>query len=389
MKTPVHTPLTLSDWEALAEHIARTTLEPHAEEVDRSGTWPKHGFEALRNAGFLGLNAPREVGGSGQGLQTLTLVCETLAKSCSSTAICFGMHCVGTAVISAKATSYQRDTYLRAIAEGKHITTLALSEAGSGSHFYFPETRLAAEGDHFLVNGAKHFVTNGGHADSYVISTVASMPDAELGDFSCLILDKHTPNLRWGPPWNGFGMRGNESRTLHIENAPVPKRNLLGNEGDQTWYVFEVVAPYFIMAMSGVYLGIAQAALEIALDHVKTRTFGHSGEALADAPAIQLHIAEMWTALRKTRLLITEAARLGDSGDPQAMLSILAAKADVAATAVEVVNEAMTLCGGAAYAQNSRLGRLLRDARASHVMAPTTDLLRLWMGRSLLDRPLF
>lgn len=359
-----------------------------ADQVDRDCLWPKHSLDALGSAGLLGLQVPKSLGGHGQGLLGLGVIAEVIGRACPSSALCFGMHCVGTAVIAAKATKHQQERYLRPIAEGRHITTLALSESGSGAHFYLPETELLPEGDRFIVNGTKRFVTNGGHADSYVVSTMTHGDDAEVGDFSCLIVDSNTPGMTWLDQWNGFGMRGNSARGVRFAQASVPRQNLLGEQGDQVWYVFEVVAPYFLMAMAGTYLGIAQAALDAAGEHLRSRQYSHSGQSLRDVDTLQTRFANMWVAVEKTRSLIYEAGRRGDLGHPDALPFILACKADAGDTAVYLANEAMTLCGGAAYQENSHVAQLLRDARASHVMSPTTDMLKMWTGRALLGLPL-
>lgn len=369
---------------ATVEHIAATDIAPLAQQVDQDCLWPAHSMKALADAGLLGLQVPEQLGGHGQGLLALSVLTETIARACPSSALCFGMHCVATAVIAAKATPYQREHYLRAIAEGRHITTLALSESGTGAHFYLPQAQLALKDEHYLVNGTKQFVTNGGQADSYVVSTVASTGDAESGDFSCLIVDRDMPGMEWLAAWKGFGMRGNSSRGLQLDNVTVPRANLLGEEGDQVWYAFEVVAPYFLMAMAGTYLGIAQAAVDAAGDHLRTRSYSYSGETLRDVETLQTRYADMWIAVQKTRRLIYEAGQRGDLGHPEALPYILASKADAGQTAVNIANDAMTLCGGSAYRDNSRIAQMLRDARASHVMSPTTDMLKVWVGRSLL-----
>jgi isovaleryl-CoA dehydrogenase len=379
---------TVQELRERVSEIVRSDLEPHSDEIDRNGQWPEQAIRALQSAGFMGLHVPKSLGGHEQGLVALTAICETLAGSCPSTAICYGMHCVATAVIAAKATPYQKENYLRPIAEGKHLTTLSLSESGTGSHFYLSQTELRHEGDSYIVTGEKQFVTNGGRADSYVISTEASTRTAEAGEFSCVIVDRDRPGLHWGPPWLGMGMRGNHSRSLKLSHVRIPTANLLGSEGDEIAYIFEVVAPYFLCAMSATYLGIAQAALDIVSAHLCSRSFPLSGDTLADAPVVQLQLSELWIAVQKTRLLIYEAARLGDLGDSRAVPYLLAAKADVADTVETVTNRAMTLAGGIAYRENSRLARLLRDGRAGHVMSPTTNILKLWLGRSLLDLPL-
>lgn len=218
--------------------------------------------------------------------------------------------------------------------------------------------------------------------------SAASATLSEGGDFSCLIADCDTPGMRWLDAWQGFGMRGNSSRGLRLDNARVPKRNLLGEEGDQVWYVFEVVAPYFLMAMAGTYVGIAQSALDAAGEHLRSRRYTHSGESLRHIDALQLRYADLWIAIEKSRGLMHEAANRGDRGDPDVLPFLFAAKADAADTAIFAANEAMTICGGNAYRENSRIGQMLRDARAAHVMAPTTDMLKHWTGRALLGLPL-
>jgi alkylation response protein AidB-like acyl-CoA dehydrogenase len=373
----------------LAREVVETHVAPHAAGVDADARWPEHSMKAFAAAGLLGLQVPQSLGGHGQGLLALSVLTETIARACPSSALCFGMHCVGTAVIAAKATPYQQDRYLRPIAEGRHITTLSLSESGSGAHFYLPRTRLEQHGDSFLVHGEKQFTTNGGHADSYVMSVApASTETPNGGDFSCLVVDADTEGLEWLQPWAGFGMRGNSSRGVRVRGAQVPQANLLGAQGDQLWYVFEVVAPYFLMAMAGTYLGIAQSAVEATGLHLRSRRYAHSGESLADADVLQHRYGSMWMAVEKTRGLVREAAARGDAAHPEALPYILACKADAGETAVQAANDAMTLCGGIAYRENSRMAQMLRDARASHVMAPTTEVLKLWLGRALLGIPL-
>lgn len=371
-----------------AQGVVSEVIGPAADTIDAQGHWPARNLEALAAEGLMGLTAPAHVGGHGQGLLGLAVVTETLGQACASTAMCYGMHCVATAVIAAKATAFHEEAFLAPIAAGRHLTTLALSEAGTGSHFFLPQTVMERDGESYLVSGQKVFVTSGGHADSYVVSTSAS-DEAAAGEFSCLVVGAGTPGLEWGGPWQGLGMRGNSSRSLHLRRARVPASHLLGEEGDQVWYVFEVVAPYFLTAMAGTYLGVAQAALTQALQHVKSRRYTHSGQALADVELVQHRIGQLWIEVEKCRLLLHHAARLGDLGSSDALTAILASKADAARTAVALTNEALTLCGGSAYRDNSTLARLLRDARASHVMAPTTDMLLQWTGRSALGMPLF
>lgn len=379
---------TLRDLRQMAEMIAVTVAAPRAAEVDDQRMWPAHTMEALARAGLLGLHVPQRLGGLGQGLMGLIAVTEQLGQACSSSSMCFGMHSVGTAVMAAKCTQHHESKYLSAIARGEHVTTIALSETGSGVHFYLPETEVRRVDGGYRLTGTKQWVTNSRHANSYVVSCKNTDEDAQHGEFTCVVVDAASPGCHLQNGWEGFGMRGNDSRPVRFENAVVSREGLLGNEGDQIWYVFEVVAPYFLTAMAGTYLGIAQAAYDIALERIQNRQYSPLGESLADAPVIQYKMAELWSKLEQARQVIYRAARLGDAGDPSALPSILMSKAVAGDTAVDICNEAMTLCGGSGYGENGKLPRLLRDARASHVMAPTTNILKLWAGRALLGVPI-
>jgi alkylation response protein AidB-like acyl-CoA dehydrogenase len=203
-----------------------------------------------------------------------------------------------------------------------------------------------------------------------------------------VVVDSDKPGIQWGEEWSGLGMRGNSSRSAHFNNIHISDKHILGEKGDQLWYIFNVVAPYFLMSMSGTYLGIAEAALQEAKNTLARRTYMHNGTQLAQVSLLQHRLGTMWSQVERTRQLIYAAAQAGDNGAPNALNLLLSAKAEVGHCVVNVVNEAMTLAGGIGYRENGRLGILMRDARAAHVMSPTTDLLYTWLGRALLDQPI-
>lgn len=370
-----------------AHELANDVLAPQAEAVDREARWPEAGIRQLFGAGLGGLVVPRDYGGVGQGLLGLTQVCETLGGACASTAMCFGMHAVGSAVIAAKPTEVQAARYLQPIVGGKHLTTLALSEHGTGANFHIPQTVLVRQDGHYEISGHKSFVTSGDHADSYVMSAVSGDAEAEPGEFSCVIVPAGSRGMQWSASWQGLGMRGNASRTVELHGVNMPASHLLGGEGDEISYVFEVVMPYFLTAMTGTYLGIAARAVDIAAEHLKGRYHGHTYHSLAKQELLQHRFGTLWAEVERTRRFAYHAATHVDQGNPEALPALLSAKAEVADCCVDVINGVMTLTGGKGYAENSELGRLLRDARAAHVMAPTTDMLRVWAGRALLGEP--
>ena len=180
-------PVQLVELQSIATDLAENVIAPLAAEVDAECRWPAHSIRALAEAGLLGLQVPWIRAGWVRGCWACACSPKPLPVPVRPLP-CAMAYCVATAVIAAKATDHQREHYLKEIAAGRHVTTLALSEQGTGAHFYLPETRLDANGEDFIVEGTKQFVTNGGHADSYVVSTVAA--GAEAGDFSCLIVDK-------------------------------------------------------------------------------------------------------------------------------------------------------------------------------------------------------
>lgn len=371
----------------IARNVANEVLASLAAQVDADAAWPAEGMRAIAATGLMGLHVPKRLGGHGQGLLALAVVCEELARGCGSTAMCYGMHCVATRVLVAKATPDQESRYLEPIARGEHISSLALSEPETGADFYLPRAHCRSDDGEFVLSGSKSFVTSGGHADSYVVSFAAPGGENDPGTFSFVVVDGNADGMRWGAAWNGYGMRGNSSRGLRLEHVRVPEGNLLGGTGDQIWYVFEVVLPHFLIAMSGVYLGLCAASLDAALAHLKAREHAHTGEHLSALPVLWQDIADAWTEVEAARQLVHHAARSADQGDPAAPQALLAAKIKVAATATSATDSAMALMGGRGYGENSAVARMHRDARAAHVMSPTTHLLRTWLGRSLLGMP--
>jgi alkylation response protein AidB-like acyl-CoA dehydrogenase len=362
---------------------------PRAAEIDRDARWPVESLRALQRAGIGGLTVPEASGGQGHGLLALVQVCELLGRECPSTALCLGMHCVGAAVIAAKATTDHQARYLEPIARGEHLTTLALSEPGSGIHFYFPQVELVPEAEEdFRVTGTKAFVTNGSQADSYVVSTVASEPFSAPHHFSCVVVSNGAEGLSWGGPWIGMGMRGNSSREMKLRGVRLAPTDVLGKQGDQIWYVFRVITPYFLAAMTGTYLGAASVALDRARTHIKKREYSHSGSSPAQSPVIQHRLGTLWANVERTRRLAYHAARTGDADGDEALELLFSAKAEVAECAVTAMTEALMLCGGDTYRAGGPLERGLRDVQAAHLMSPSTDLLRTWTGRALLGLPI-
>lgn len=371
----------------LAKDLADNVIEPLAHISDEEFKWPEKELREILNAGLGGLIIPTEYGGLGQGLDTMIRICEIFGEKNATVGICLGMHYSASAVLAAQARDYLIENYIRPISAGKHLTTLALSEPGTGAHFYFPMCSAQKQDYDYVLSGTKSFVTNGSKADSYIVSTQHTGGD-EDALMSMWLVDGDSPGIEWGPEWKGFGMRGNSSRNMELKNVRVLKEHLLGSVGDQMWFVMNVVTPYFLAAMTGTYLGAATHAYNIALNHLKNRKFSHSGKLMGEDSTVQAKLGQLWVRLESARRHVYWATREYDTAGDQALQAILSTKALVSDVAVDVVNVAMTFCGGTAYRENDELQRLLRDIRACPVMSPTSEFLYKWVGRSLLGQEL-
>lgn len=369
----------------LARQITDEVIAPAAAAVDAERRFPQESMEALGKAGLLGLLVPKELGGLGGNLSNLSAITEIVAAACGSTAMCYLMHNCAAAVVAAKATPDQQERYLRPIARGEKLGTLAFSETGTGAHFYAPEIKAEPEAGQFVLNGKKSFVTNGDKADFVIVIANASSP--ELGT-DMFIVDTDAPGLRFDGEWDGIGLSGNNSIALSLERVKVTAAQLVGAEGDGMGLVFQVVAPTFILGVAGVNAGIARGAYQTALRHAQTRKYA-DGRGLAELQAIQFYLSDMFGGVESASLFVRNAAAKAVRGDEDAILHVMQSKVQASEQAIRVTNLAMQVCGGQGYTKALPAERYLRDARAGAVMAPTTEVLKEWVGKSVAGVPLF
>lgn len=366
---------------AIAETAAET-IAAEAERTDRTREFPSTSLRALGAAGGLGLVIPAGQGGAGGGLATLAEACESVGAACASTGMVFLMHQVTAAVI-ARGGGQAAAELLPAMASGEAIGTLAFSERGTGAHFYAPELRAVRSDGSLELTGSKSFVTSGGHADVYLV-LVQSEDNVDGTDIYAL--RKSDPGVAFVGDWNGLGMAGNSSIALQLEDVRLEEEQRIGNPGRATELVFGVVAPFFLVGLAAVNVGIAAAAAQSATAHAVERGFP-DGSRLVDVQYIQHAIAGMDLTLRQARLLVHEAARLADEGDERALLALMEAKVAATDAAVAVTSIAMSVTGGQGYTTSLPIERHFRDAQAGAVMAPTNAVLRNWIGKALAGLP--
>jgi alkylation response protein AidB-like acyl-CoA dehydrogenase len=367
----------MSDFEKYAK-LAAT----HAADVDR-GAFPAVTLKALANDGWLGLVSAKEVGGIGGGLAEAADLIERLARECGSTAMVVCMHLCATAVIEAHGPLDVR----KAIAAGKHLSTLAFSEVGSRSQFWVSLGTATPDGDGVRLSGKKSWITSARHADSYVWS---SKPTAGSELTSLWLVPRTTAGLRVADaPFDGLGLRGNDSSPATAEDARVPASARLGADGAGFEIMMGTVLPWFDVLIASVSAGLMEGAVTRTAAHAAGTKFQHAGSSIADLPTARAFVARMRIKTDQTKALNADAIAAIASGRADTMLRVLESKAAAGEAAAEVTDLAMRVCGGAAFRKEVGVERIFRDARAALVMGPTTDVLYDFIGKAVCGLPLF
>jgi isovaleryl-CoA dehydrogenase len=358
---------------------AAARIAAEAVSVDRDRSFPEAGLRALAAVGGQGLVVPESAGGSGGSLAALVDACEAVGAACASTGMVFLMHSVTAATVAAGGGA-RAERYLQSMASGEALGTLAFSERGTGAHFYSPALRASSSDGSVRVSGRKSFVTSGAHADLYLL-----LVQGEGDGLDCYAVERGQEGLSFDGSWLGLGMAGNASIAMDLD-VLLPEEARIGEPGKGQELVFEVVAPFFLLGLAAVNLGIARAASETAVAHARDRRYP-DGTSLAEVQFIQHELAAMDLSVRSSRLLADDAARLGEAGDPEALVAIMEAKVAATETAVDVTQRALEVCGGQGYTPALPIERHLRDARAGTVMAPTNAVLKSWVGKALAGLP--
>jgi len=374
-----------------AQEIASLVLAPSAGQNDKVGRFSTEAVESLGEAGLLGLMLPVGVGGSGLGPRTFATVTATLAEADASVAMVYLMHVLGaTTIAAARASATQAVTpILREIGAGRHLSTLAFSEAGSRSHFWAPLSRAHRNGNGLRISAKKSWVTSAGHAQSYVVSSLA--PEATgPTDSTLYVLPADTRGLSVVAPWDGLGLRANASAPIALEECEVPSEFQLTDDGGGFQTMLNVVLPLFSLGTAAVAVGLCRAAVIATTAHLKSAKFEHLGQSLGESlPTLRAQLAAMQIDTDGLSARIDDLVDHLEKPRETTMLRVLETKAAAGDVAISVTSAAMRVCGGAAFSKHVGIERLFRDAHAGAVMAPTGDVLREFIGKLLLGIPLF
>lgn len=367
----------------LSAPIARVTAvaAAHAYEVDE-GAFPEAAVQALREEGLLGLLSAPEVGGLGGTLADAYAVVHALATACSSASMVVCMHYCGAAVLEKTADEATR----RDVAAGRHLSTLAFSEAGSRSHFWSPSSTATPDGEAVVLQAQKSWITSASHATAYVWS---SRPVAADGPSTLWLVPGNAGGLHVPRPYAGLGLRGNDSAPVTANGVRIPAANRLGADGGGFDLMMGVVLPTFAVLNAAGSIGTMDRALTAAAAWCGNTRHEHLGTSLADLPTVRAYVARAALRADQARTLAQDTLAALATGRPDAMIRVLQCKAGAGEAALEVTATAMRVCGGAAYRREVGVERAFRDAQASSVMAPTSDQCFDFLGKAACGLPLF
>ncbi|MEH7276089.1 acyl-CoA dehydrogenase family protein [Neobacillus vireti] len=361
------------------KEFARSYILPYTEMIDKESIFPEESFKKLNEKGFLKLLIPRQYGGHGKGLEEHAQACLAFAESCATTALCYMMHNVAVMCVLAHGSEELKEKIFTDIIKNGKFMALAYSEFGTGTNFYISGMTTEINGDYTTFNGSKSMVTSATYASYYLVLA----PSVEEGKINNWVFPLETKGLSFEmAKWNGLGMRGNSSCPMNIDHVTLDSSLRIGEEGSGEEQVFNVVAPFFVTGLGAVYSGTAAHMFEIASNHVVDRQYP-DGRTLSNIETVQVHIGNIYKHAAAAQTITLEAARAGANGEADALAKILAARIVASEAAIECGRLAMRVGGGKAYNKALPTERLLRDAYAGQIMAPSADVLAVWLGKAL------
>ena len=364
----------------MALDFAMAEMAPHAMKWDEEKIFPTDVLRELAQLGFAGVYVGEEYGGSGLSRLEAALVFEALSAGCTSTAAYLTIHNMASWMIDSFGNENQRAKFLPPLMRMDMMASYCLTEPGSGSDAAAMRSRALRDGDHYVLNGSKAFISGAGYSDLYV--AMVRTGDAGAGGVSCFLIEKDTPGLSFGANERKMGWNSQPTAQVIFEDCRVPVENLLGEEGDGFKFAMKGLdgGRLNIAACS---LGTAQRAFDKALAYAGERE--QFGNRISDFQAIQFKLADMATELQAARLMLYDAARALDDNDPERTKRSAMAKRFVTDTGFNVANEALQIHGGYGYLQDYEVERMVRDLRVHQILEGTNEIMRVIIARHLLN----
>ncbi len=372
----------------LFKDFAENEVKPLAQEVDEEERFPRETVEKMAKYGFMGIPVPKEYGGQGCDILTYAMCVEELSKVCGTTGVIVSAHtslCIDP--ILTYGTKEQKEKYLPDLASGRKIGAFGLTEPGAGTDAQGQQTKAVLEGDKWVLNGSKCFITNGKEADVYIVIAVTGKIEKRgkfLKEISAFIVEKGTPGFTFGTKEKKMGIRGSSTYELIFTDCRIPKENLLGQQGKGFNIAMHTLDGGRI-GIAAQALGLAEGALETTIAYVKERK--QFGRSIAQFQNTQFQLADMATKVEAAKMLVYKAARKKDEyrKDPKISYSVEAAMAKLyaAEVAMEVTTKAVQLHGGYGYIREYDVERMMRDAKITEIYEGTSEVQRMVISSRL------
>jgi alkylation response protein AidB-like acyl-CoA dehydrogenase len=360
--------------------LADDKIAPRAAEIDESGEFPTDVYDVLRTAGFHAIHIPQEFGGEGGDALAACLVIEQIARVCASSSLIPAVNKLGTMPLMVGGDEALLQRYLPQVASGEAMFSYALSEREAGSDAASMKTRAVQDGDGWVLNGQKSWITNAGISTYYTVMAVTD-PAARSRGISAFVVHADDEGFSLGVPERKLGIHGSPTREIYFENCYIPGDRIIGEPGTG-FSTAMLTLDHTRITIGAQALGIAQGALNIARDYAKERQ--QFGKPIASFQAIQFMLADMAMKIEAARQLVYAAAAKSERGDGEVSFFGAAAKCYASDIAMEVTTDAVQILGGAGYTKDWPLERYMRDAKITQIYEGTNQIQRLVMAKHLL-----
>ncbi|KAB1900613.1 acyl-CoA dehydrogenase [Micromonospora sp. AMSO1212t] len=365
--------------EAVRE-VCAAKVAPHAAEADETGEFPKASYEALRAADFHAPHIPVEYGGAGADALATAIVIEEVARACASSSLIPAVNKLGTMPLLLAGSEELKRKYLTPVAAGEGMFSYCLSEPEAGSDAASMTTKAVRDGDHWVLNGVKRWITNAGVSEYYTVFAVTD-PTARSKGISAFVVEKSDPGVSFGAPEKKLGIKGSPTREVYFDNVRIPADRMIGAEGTGFATAMKTL-DHTRVTIAAQAVGIAQGALDYAKGYVQERK--QFGKAVADFQGIQFMLADMGMKLEAARQLTYAAAGKSERGDADLTYFGAAAKCFASDAAMEITTDAVQLLGGYGYTRDYPVERMMRDAKITQIYEGTNQVQRIVMARQLL-----
>jgi len=362
--------------------IAADKIAPYAAEVDDQSRYPQEAHDALVASDFFAPHVPEEYDGVGADALATCIVIEEVARVCASSSLIPAVNKLGSMPVILAGSAEIKAKYLPPLGRGEAAFSYGLSEREAGSDTAAMRTRAREDGDDWVINGQKSWITNAGVSEYYTVLAVTDPHGRRGANVSAFVVEKSDPGFTFGEKERKLGIKGSPTRELHFEDCRIPGDRLVGERGDGLKIALRTL-DHTRVTIGAQAVGIAQGALDLAVDYVKERR--QFGKAIAEFQGIQFMLADMAMTLEAARQMVYVAAAKSERGDKDLAFFGAAAKCYASDVAMQITTDAVQLLGGAGYVKDFPLERMMRDAKITQIYEGTNQIQRLVMARQLLQ----